>query len=97
MKMNNIFKGISFAMVALAALTTTSCKDEPDAYKIADGTPVVNYIRPVDASAKDSLLTSAALRSTICIVGENLRSSVLRFRLLSLVLCQTNGQLLARK
>ena len=74
MKMNNIFKGISFAMVALAALTTTSCKDEPDAYKIADGTPVVNYIRPVDASAKDSLLTSAALRSTICIVGQNLRS-----------------------
>ena len=72
--MNHIFKSISLAMVVLATLATTSCKDQPDAYEIADGTPVVNYIRPVKASAKDSLLTSAALRSTICIVGQNLRS-----------------------
>lgn len=74
MKTNKIFKGLSLALVAFAALTTTSCKDEPDAYEIQDGKPTVNFIRPVSASSKDSIITAASMQSTICIVGENLRS-----------------------
>ena len=74
MKTNKIFQGITLALVAFAALTTTSCKDEPDAYEIADGRPTINFIRPVSASSCDSIITSASMQSTICIVGENLRS-----------------------
>ncbi|MBR1389276.1 MAG: IPT/TIG domain-containing protein [Prevotella sp.] len=74
MKTNKIFKGITLALVAFAALTTTSCKDEPDAYEIAYGIPSINFIRPVSASSCDSIITSASMQSTICIVGDNLRS-----------------------
>lgn len=66
----------SLFAVALAAVSVglTSCEDEPDKYEIASGTPTINYIRPVDAASKDSLLTSASMSSTICVVGTNLRS-----------------------
>lgn len=36
--------------------------------------PTIDYVRPVDAASKDSLLTEASLNNTICIVGRNLRS-----------------------
>ena len=74
MKIKNI-NGALFA-VALAAVSAgfTSCKDEPDKYEIAGGTPTIDYVRPVDAASKDSLLTEASLNNTICIVGRNLRS-----------------------
>lgn len=62
--------------VALAAVSAgfTSCSDEPDKYEVAGGTPTIDYVRPVDAASKDSLLTAASLNNTICIVGRNLRS-----------------------
>lgn len=71
---NKIFKGLTLVAVALATLATTSCKDEPDAYEIQDGRPTINFVRPVSASQKDSIITAASMRSTVCIVGENLRS-----------------------
>jgi hypothetical protein len=74
MKTKNIFKGLSLALVAFAALVTTSCKDEPDAYQIQGGKPTISFIRPVSASSRDSIITAASMQSTICIVGENLRS-----------------------
>ena len=74
MKTNKIFKGMSIAAVAMAALATTGCKDQPEAYQIQSGTPTVNFIRPVAAESKDSIITEASMQSTICIVGENLRS-----------------------
>ena len=74
MKTNKIFKGLSLALVALATLATTSCKDEPDKYEIADGRPTISFIRPVSVSSCDSIITAASMQSTICIVGENLRS-----------------------
>lgn len=74
MKTNKIFKGLGLALVAFAALATTSCEDEPDAYEIADGKPTIKFIRPVSAASRDSIITSASMRSTICLVGENLRS-----------------------
>lgn len=71
-------KNINKALFAIALVTTcagfTSCKDEPDKYEIAGGTPTIDYIRPVDVDSKDSLLTAASLNNTICIVGKNLRS-----------------------
>ncbi len=76
MKMNNIFKSISLAMMACLTLATTSCKDQPDAYESTDGVPVVSYIRPVALASSDSLLTQASMGTTVCIVGDNLRSIV---------------------
>ena len=61
------------ALVAAGA-GFTSCEDEPDKYEVAGGTPTIDYVRPVDAASKDSLLTAASLNNTICIVGRNLRS-----------------------
>lgn len=74
MNIKNI-NGALFA-VALAAVSAgfTSCEDEPDKYEVAGGTPTIDYVRPVDAASKDSLLTGASLNNTICIVGRNLRS-----------------------
>ena len=45
-----------------------------DKYEVTGGTPTIDYVRPVDAASKDSLLTAASLNNTICIVGRNLRS-----------------------
>ncbi len=74
MKIKNINR-IMFA-VALAAVSAgfASCADEPDKYETTGGIPTIDYIRPVDAASKDSLLTAASLNNTICIVGRNLRS-----------------------
>ena len=69
MKKKNIF-------LAALALTTgflaTSCEDQPDAFKLADGVPVLHYIRPVDVNAADSLVTEAYMESQVCFVRENL-------------------------
>lgn len=74
MNIKNI-NGALFAMALVAASAGfTSCKDEPDKYEVAGGTPTIDYVRPVDAASKDSLLTEASLNNTICIVGRNLRS-----------------------
>lgn len=71
-------KNINGALFAVALATVsagfTSCEDEPDKYEVAGGTPTIDYVRPVDAASKDSLLTEASLNNTICIVGRNLRS-----------------------
>ena len=74
MKTNNIFKGLCLALAVCASLAVTSCKDEPDAYEIQGGKPTINFIRPVSVEAKDSIITAASMRSTVCVVGENLRS-----------------------
>lgn len=74
MKTNRIFRGLSFTLAALALMGTTACQDEPDKYEIADGLPTVNYIRPVSLASSDSLLTEASMGTTLCLVGENLRS-----------------------
>ena len=58
----------------LLGTTFTSCKDQPDAFKLTDGTPEVLYIRMPYLSKSDSLLTQASLSSIICLVGNNLTS-----------------------
>ena len=71
----NIAK-IAFWMSAFfcLALGLTACKDEPDRFEMTDGLPTIHYVRPIDVTVKDSLLTSAYMGNGICIVGENLRS-----------------------
>ena len=61
-------------MAVLASMVTTSCEDQPDEYKSTGGVPTVHYIRPVNVEYKDQLLTEASMGTTVCIVGENLRS-----------------------
>ena len=71
MNIKNI-NGALFAMALVAAgAGFTSCEDEPDKYEVTGGTPTIDYVRPVDAASKDSLLTAASLNNTICIVGRN--------------------------
>lgn len=79
-------RGLLLALAAAAGLTLTSCKDEPDKYEVADGTPTINYIRCLSTEivgnndAADThytngeLVTSASPQSLLCLVGENLRS-----------------------
>ena len=74
MKINNKNKALFAVALALVSAGFTSCKDEPDKYEVAGGVPTIDYVRPVDAASKDSLLTAASLNNTICIVGRNLRS-----------------------
>ena len=61
-------------MLTITSFTMISCKDQPDKYEIADGTPTVYYVRSPYASQKDSLMTGAYMGNTVCLVGDNLRS-----------------------
>ena len=79
-----------FLLLSLAAFTLglTSCKDEPDKYEIAGGIPTVYYIRCLSSEIvgnqddEDTKYTNGELvekaypASTLCLVGENLRSVV---------------------
>ena len=59
---------------AFTGLSITSCVDEPDKYEIAGGTPSIDYVRLCDVTKKDSMLTGAYMGTSICLVGNNLRS-----------------------
>jgi len=72
MKIKNIFAGL--VMLAVGGLSLSSCEDEPEKYTTTSGVPTISYIRPVAYESRDSLITSASLDQTICIVGDNLRS-----------------------
>ena len=71
--MKNI-KSYLAALTLASACFATSCEDQPDAFRLADGVPVLHYIRPVDVNSADSLLTEAYMESQLCFVGDNLRS-----------------------
>lgn len=62
------------ATMAVAGLSNTACKDEPDKYEIADGLPSISYVRLTDPAASDSLLAGQYMSATVCLVGNNLRS-----------------------
>lgn len=85
-KFNQYTKGVLFAALAVVGLSLTSCKDQPDKYEVADGLPTVNYIRCLSSEVKNNndasdmhytngeLVESASPQSTLCLVGDNLRS-----------------------
>ncbi len=72
MKMNKNI--LLVGVVALGTLFTTACNDEPDKYTVASGVPTVYYVRSPLVTAADSLITEVSTGSTICLVGDNLRS-----------------------
>ena len=76
MKLMNkyIRKSLVLAVIAAAGFAMISCEDEPDKYEVAGGVPTVRYIRSPKASASDSLIVAATTGSSICLVGDNLRS-----------------------
>ena len=74
MKNIHFLKYIAVLAISMAGYALTSCEDEPDAFRLADGVPVIRYIRPVDVASSDSLMTGAYMDNQICLVGENLRS-----------------------
>ena len=74
MKNIHYLKYIAVLAISMAGYALTSCEDEPDAFRLADGVPVIRYIRPVDVASSDSLMTGAYMDNQICLVGENLRS-----------------------
>ena len=71
----NITKALMAGAACCFALGMTSCDDENDSkWKIADGSPEVHYVRLPDPATSDSLIVSAYMDNTICIVGQNLHS-----------------------
>ena len=62
------------ALAVMAGFTAVSCDDEPDKFKLTDGTPEIYYIRPASIEGADSLIVAGYLDNNICIVGENLTS-----------------------
>jgi len=87
-KINHYTKGLLLAFVAMAGIALTSCKDQPDAYEVTDGTPTVDYIRNLSTEIKSSrdaddmhytngeLVEEASPQSTLALIGSNLRSVV---------------------
>ena len=87
-KINQYTKGVLLALLAIAGLTLTSCKDQPDKYETTDGTPSVDYIRCLSTEIKSSrdasdmhytngeLVEKASPQSTLALIGSNLRSVV---------------------
>lgn len=67
-------QGLWVAIFAVTGFGMASCEDEPDKYEVANGVPTILYIRSPKAASADSLITAASTGSTICLVGENLRS-----------------------
>ena len=75
-----------FASLAVAGLTLSSCKDQPDKYEVAGGKPTVNYVRCLSTEVHNTndaadmhytngeMVLEASPQSTLALVGENLRS-----------------------
>ena len=75
MKYNHKLSSLLLTALAIASgFSLQSCKDQPDEFKLTDGTPTIDYIRPALARSSDSLLVEALPQTQICIVGSNLTS-----------------------
>ncbi len=83
---NKYTKNAVTMAIATAGLIMVGCADQPDKYEVAGGRPSVDYIRCLSSEVKGQtdneetvytngqLVTSASPQSTICLVGNNLRS-----------------------
>lgn len=75
MRYNNKLSSLILTVLAVASsFSLQSCKDQPDEFKLSDGTPTIYYIRPASYSSSDSLLVEALPQTSLCLVGSNLKS-----------------------
>lgn len=74
MKRNHLYKGLFGFAILTATAGFTGCNDQPDKFEMSEGIPTIKYIRLTDPSKADSLLNQAYMETTICLVGDNLRS-----------------------
>lgn len=74
MKLNNIFKTLGSGVLLACCLTFVSCNDQPDKFEMTGGIPTIKYVRLTDPEKSDSLLDKAYMETTVCLVGDNLRS-----------------------
>lgn len=74
MKSKHILKGLFAALVLFATGSLVSCNDQPDKFEMTEGVPTIKYVRLTDPEKGDSLLDKAYMETTICLVGDNLRS-----------------------
>lgn len=74
MKNKNIFKCLLGAAIMVMSGAFVSCNDQPDKFEMTGGEPVVKYVRLTDPEKADSLLDKAMMETTVCLVGDNLRS-----------------------
>lgn len=58
----------------LVCLGFSACEQYPDEFKKSSGSPEISYLCLPDIASADSLIDGAYLKSTICIVGKNLKS-----------------------
>lgn len=84
MKTRNIYR-FTYLLLAVAGMVLASCEDQPDKFKLAGGSPEVDYIRvAADTTTyktggttigySDLNATKASMQSVLCLVGNNLRS-----------------------
>ena len=62
------------AFILASSAAFVGCNDQPDKFEMTSGVPTIKYIRLTDPEKSDSLLNKAFMETTICLVGENLRS-----------------------
>jgi hypothetical protein len=76
MKKIRLYTNLTIAILSGTVLGAGffSCNEYPNAYKHTGGVPEVSYVRPTSPVSADSLLDGAFLGSTVCLVGNNLRS-----------------------
>ncbi len=55
----------------VSSMVLSSCGDDDDD---DFGVPSISYVRPIAAESSDSLLSAAALKNSVVLVGENLRA-----------------------
>lgn len=65
-----------FSLLTLLSIACWACNDNPDAYIVSKGNPVISHFRVTDATKKDSVVTQSYMGTTVAVVGENLRSIV---------------------
>ena len=78
MKALNIKKISTFLLMLFTAgmaYVVTSCNDDPHKYESTSGKPTIHYLRMPDIDLSDQVIEGAYMANTICIVGDNLRST----------------------
>ena len=72
MNRNRYFNGLMFAVLLMTGMSFIACNDQPDKYEPTGGTPEIKYVRLPESA--DSIIQQSYMETTVCLVGENLKS-----------------------